>query len=121
LSAGELFISFHAWQGNVISWIIGIKEEKEKKENLDKFMRLLEKWSDFLLDFARDVGLENKQIGPPIIQSIENNINIIYRIKRNFGDLDLDKIYKTQFYTLSWYFQKTDKVDKSFYLTLNKF
>ncbi len=120
LSASELFISFHEWQGNVINWIIGIKEEKEKKANLDKFMRLLERWSDFLLDFARDTGLENKQIGLPIIQSIENNINIIYGIKRNFGDLDLDKIYKTQFYTLSWYFQKTDKVEESFLFNLEQ-
>ena len=120
LSASELFISFHAWQGNAINWIIGIKEEKEKKENLDKFVQLLERWSDFLLDFARDAGLENKQIGLPIIQSIENNINIIYGIKRNFGDLDLDKIYKTQFYTLSWYFQKTDKVEESFLFNLEQ-
>ena len=120
LSASELFINFHAWQGSVINWIIGIKTEKEKKENLDKFVQLLERWSDFLLDFARDTGLENKQIGLPIIQSIENNINIIYGIKRNFDDLDLDKIYKTQFYTLSWYFQKTDKVEESFLFNLEQ-
>jgi len=114
LSVSELFINFHAWQGNIINWIIEIKTEKEKKGNLDKFVQLLKRWSDFLLDFARDTGLENKQIGLPIIQSIENNVNIIYGIKRNFDDLDLDKIYKTQFYALSWYFQKTEKVEKSF-------
>jgi Ca2+/Na+ antiporter len=119
LSASELFINFHAWQGNVINWIIEIKEEKEKKEILDKFMQLLERWSDFLLDFARDIGLENKQIGLPIIQSIENNINIIYGIKSNFS-VDVDKIYKTQFYTLSWYFQKTDKVEESFLFNLEQ-
>jgi len=104
---------FHEWQGKIINWIIEIKTEKEKKENLDKFVQLLERWSDFLLDFARDTGLENNQIGFHIIQSIENNVNIIYRIKRNFDDLDLDKIYKTQFYTLSWYFKKTEKVEGS--------
>ncbi|MDZ7798671.1 MAG: hypothetical protein U5L76_03580 [Patescibacteria group bacterium] len=120
LSASELFISFHAWQGGVINWIIGIKEEKQKKESLDKFVRLLERWSDFLLDLARDVGLENKQVGLPIIQSIENNINIIYGIKSNFSDLDLNKIYKTQFYALNWYFQKTDKVEESFLFNLEQ-
>ncbi|MFW6172820.1 MAG: hypothetical protein ACOC5T_03675 [Elusimicrobiota bacterium] len=120
LSASELFIDFHAWQGNVINWIIGIKEEKEKKEDLNRFIQLLERWSNFLLDFARDTGLENKQIGLPIIQSIENNINIIYGIKSNFANVDLDKIYKTQFYALSWYFQKTDKVEESFLFNLEQ-
>lgn len=120
LSASELFINFHAWQGNVINWILGIKTEKEKKEYLDKFVQLLERWSDFLLDFARGTGLENEQIGLPIIQSIENNVNIIYGIKRNFDDIDLDKIYKTQFYALSWYFQKTEKVEESFLFNLEQ-
>lgn len=120
LSASELFINFHAWQGNVINWLIEIKEEKERKESLSKYVQLLERWSDFLLDFARDTGLENKQIGLPIIQSIENNINIAYGIKHNFSDVDVDKIYKTQFYALSWYFQKTDKVDESFLFNLEQ-
>ena len=120
LSASELFVNFHTWQGNVINWIIEIKEEKERKESLNKYVQLLERWSDFLLDFARDTGLENKQIGLPIIQSIENNINIAYGIKHNFSDVDVDKIYKIQFYTLSWYFQKTDKVEESFLFNLEQ-
>jgi len=114
LSVSDLFINFHTWQVNVINWIFGLKEEKEQKENLDKFIELLERWGDFLLDFARDVGLENKQVGLPIIQSLDNNLRIVYGIKSKFKEIDLDKIYKTQFYTLSWYFQKTDKVDESF-------
>ena len=32
----------------------------------------------------------------------------------------LEKIYKTQFYTLSWYFQKTDKVEESFLFKLEQ-
>jgi len=80
----------------------------------------LEKWSDFFLDFARDVGLENKQVGLPIIQSLDNNLRIVYGIKSKFKEIDLDKIYKTQFYTLSWYFQKTDKVDESFLFNLEQ-
>lgn len=120
LSVSDLFINFHTWQVNVINWIFGLKEEKEQKENLDKFIELLEKWGDFLLDFARDVGLENKQVGLPIIQSLDNNLRIVYGIKSKFKEIDLDKIYKTQFYTLSWYFQKTDKVDASFLFNLEQ-
>lgn len=120
LSISDLFINFHTWQLFIINWIIETKEEKEKKENLDNFIRLLKRWSDFLLDFARDVGLENKQVGLSIIQSVDNNIKIIYRIKNKFGDVDLEKIYKTQFHTLSWYFQKTDKIEESFLFNLEQ-
>ncbi|MCK5510244.1 hypothetical protein KAI65_01710 [Candidatus Parcubacteria bacterium] len=111
LSVSDLFINFHTWQVNVINWIFGLKE---KKENLDKFIELLERWGDFLLDFARDAGLENKQVGLPVIQSIDNNLRVVYGIKSKFKEIDLEKIYKTQFYTLSWYFQKTYKIEKSF-------
>ena len=120
LSISDLFINFHTWQVNIINWLIEIKEKKEKKENLDKFIRLLKRWSDFLLDFARDTGLENKQIGLSIIQSVDNNLRIIYGIRSKFSDTDLEKIYKTQFYTLSWYFQKTDKIKSSFLFNLEQ-
>lgn len=120
LSISDLFINFHAWQVNVVNWIFELKEAKERKENSDKFIKLLEIWSDFLLDFARDVGLENKQVGLPIIQSIDNNLRIVYGIKNKFKETDLEKIYKTQFNALSWYFQKTDKVDKSFLFNLEQ-
>lgn len=120
LSVNDLFINFHTWQVNVVNWIFELKEAKERKENLDKFIELLERWSDFLLDFARDVGLENKQVGLPIIQSIDNNLRIVYGIKNKFQETDLEKIYRTQFNTLSWYFQKTDKVDESFLSNLEQ-
>jgi hypothetical protein len=80
---------------------------------------LLEKWSDFLLDLARDIGLENKHVGLPITQSVDNNLRIIYGIKQKF-DLDLNKLYRTQFNTLSWYFQKTEKVEESFLFNLEQ-
>jgi len=122
LSISDLFITFHTWQVTVINWIIDTKDEKEKKDNLDRFFNLLEKWSHFLLDFARDEGLEDKQIGLPIIQSIDNNIRIIYGIKGNFPKtkIDLGKLYKSQFYTLSWYFHKTEKVDSDFLFNLEQ-
>lgn len=120
LSVNDLFRNFHTWQVNVVSWIFELKEAKEQKENLDKFIELLERWSDFLLDFARDVGLENKQVGSPIIQSIDNNLRIVYGIKNKFKETDLEKIYRTQFNTLSWYFQKTDKADESFLFNLEQ-
>jgi len=120
LSISDLFIDFYTWQVNIINWIIEAKEEKEKKENLDKFIRLLKRWSDFLLDFARDMGLENKQIGLSIIQSVNNNLRIIYGMRNKFSDIDLKEIYKTQFYTLSWYFQKTDKIENSFLFNLEQ-
>lgn len=120
LSVSDLFINFHTWQVNVVNWIFELKEAKEQKENLDRFIELLERWSDFLLDFARDVGLENKQVGLPVIQSVDNNLRIIYGIKSKFKEVDLEKIYKIQFYTLSWYFQKTDKVDESFLFNLEQ-
>jgi Ca2+/Na+ antiporter len=120
LSVSDLFINFHTWQVNVVNWIFELKEVKEQKENLDKFIELLERWGDFLLDFARDIGLENKQVGLSIIQSIDNNLRIVYGIKSKFKEIDLEKIYRTQFNALSWYFQKTDKVDESFLFNLEQ-
>jgi len=114
LLLSELFIIFHKWQTDVVNEIIKLKDKNEKKEHLDKFIQLLERWSDFLLDFARDFGLQNSQVGLPIIQSVDNNLNIIHAIHNKFDNLDMEEIYRTQFYTLSWYFQKTDKLENSF-------
>jgi hypothetical protein len=71
------------------------------------------------LDFQARFGLENKYVGLPIIQSVENNLRIIYGIQGKF-ELRLDKLYQTQFNTLSWYFHKTDKVDQSFIFNLEQ-
>ena len=120
LSVSDLFTNFHTWQVNIINWIFELKEVKEQKENLDKSIKLLERWGDFLFDFAIDVGLENKQVGLPIILSIDNNLKIVYRIKNKFKEMDLEKIYKTQFNALGLYFQKTNKVNKSFLFNLEQ-
>src|SRR5690606_38907779 len=54
-----------------------------------------------------------------IVQSVENNIRIIYGLKMNF-DLDVSKLYQTQFNILSWYFKGTDKVDSSHLFNLGQ-
>jgi len=120
LLLNELFINFHQWQADVINWITKLEDENQKKEHLNKFIQLLEKWSNFLLDLARDIGLEGNQVGLPIIQSIDNNLKIISWIKNKFIDIDLDEIYEDQFYTLSWYFQKTEKVEGDFLYNLEQ-
>ncbi len=119
LSVSELYIDFHEWMVSVINAIFDLEDKKEQEKLKNAYIELLEKWSNFLLDLARDIGLENKNIGLPVVQSVENNIRIIYGIKAKFNP-DLNKIYKTQFNTLSWYFEKTDKVDESFLFNLEQ-
>lgn len=117
LSVSELFINFHDWQINIINTIFEVKDKDKQEELKNDYLELTERWSNFLLDLARDFGLEDKQLGLPIIQSVQNNLGIIYKIKNKF-DFDLTKIYGIQFNVLSWYFQKTKIVDKSFLFNL---
>lgn len=119
LSVSELYINFHAWLVGVINSIFELEDKDKQAELRDAYIDLLEKWSDFLLDLARDLGLENKQLGLPIIQSVENNLRIIYGVQSKF-DLKLDRLYQTQFNILSWYFHKTEKVDESFLFNLEQ-
>ncbi|MBT9150565.1 MAG: hypothetical protein DDT40_00737 [candidate division WS2 bacterium] len=119
LSVSELYINFQAWLAGTINSIFALEDKDKQTELRDAYIDLLERWSDFLLDLARDFGLENKHIGLPIIQSVENNLRIIYGIQGKF-ELKLDKLYRTQFNTLSWYFHKTDKVDESFLFNLEQ-
>jgi hypothetical protein len=119
LSVSELYINFQAWLAGIINSIFELKDKDRQTKLRDAYIDLLERWSDFLLDIARDFGLENKHIGLPIIQSVENNLRIIYGIQGKF-ELKLDKLYRTQFNTLSWYFHKTDKVDESFLFNLEQ-
>ena len=116
LSTSDLFINFNTWQVAVINEIFN--QDKEENEYIEKFLIFIEKWSDFLLDFARSIGLENKKIWLSIIQSVDNNLRIIYGIKSHFPNINLDKIYKTQFNIFSWYFQNTDKVEESLLFNL---
>ncbi len=119
LSVSELYINFQAWLAEIINSIFKLEDKDNQAKLRDSYIDLLERWSDFLLDIARGFGLENKQIGLPIIQSVENNLRIIYGIQGKF-ELKLEKLYRTQFNTLSWYFHKTDKVDDSFLFNLER-
>ncbi|MDD3607859.1 MAG: hypothetical protein PHQ20_03635, partial [Candidatus Moranbacteria bacterium] len=119
LSVSELYIDFHSWLVGVVNSIFEFEDKDKQIEFRDAYVDLLERWSDFLLDLARDLGLENKQIGLPIIQSVENNLRIIYGIQGKF-DLKLDRLYQTQFNILSWYFHKTEKVEESFLFNLEQ-
>ncbi len=119
LSISELSINFHTWLVNVINAIFKIEDKSEQEKLKDSYIKLLERWSDYLLDIARDIGLNDKQLGLPIIQAVQNNLRIIYGIKNNF-DSDLTKIYGTQFNILSWYFHATEKVEDSFLFNLEQ-
>lgn len=119
LSLSELYINFHTWLVAVINMIFELEDKDKQIKLREAYVDLLEVWSHFLLDLARDLGLENKQIGLPIIQSVENNLRIIYGIQGKF-DLKLGKLYQTQFNILSWYFHKTEKVDESFLFNLEQ-
>jgi hypothetical protein len=80
----------------------------------------MKRWSDFLLDFARDMGLDNQRFGLAIIQSIDNNLKIIHGINNIFSYNDFEKIYRTQFNTFSWYFKNTTKVEGSHLFNLGE-
>ncbi len=120
LSVGELFINFQSWQVRIANWIFELEDEKQQKENLNKFTKLLKRWSDFLLDFSRDMGLNNQIFGHAIIQSIDENLRIIHGINNEFTFIDFDKIYKTQFNTFSWYFKNTTEVKDSYLFNLEE-
>jgi hypothetical protein len=119
MPVSETYIDFHSWQVGVINEIFEVKDKEQQEKLSDAYIDLLERWSDFLLDMARDIGLENKEIGLPIIQSVGNNSRIVYGIQGRL-DKDLKKIYKAQFNILSWYFQKTEKVESSFLFNLDQ-
>lgn len=117
LSVSELFINFHEWEVNTINAIFKLDDKEKQKELKDAYVEFMKRWSGFLLDLARDFGLQDKQLGLPIIQSVQNNLRIIYGVNNKF-DSDLTKIYRTQFNILSWYFQKTEIVDESYLFNL---
>jgi hypothetical protein len=119
LSINEVHTGFHEWLVNIINAIFELEDKDKKEELKNAYVKLLERWSDYLLDLARDTGLENKQMGIPIIQSVQNNLRIIYGIKHRFEN-DVKKIYATQFNILSWYFHKTEKVEESFLFNLEQ-
>jgi len=119
LSLTDLFIGFDTWHLTVVQEILKLEKWDQQNIYLDDYLIFIERWSDFLLDFSRGHGLNNQLIGIHIIQSIENNLRAVYFIKHN-SNKDPQEIYRTQFHTLSRYFQNTETVDESFLFNLNK-
>jgi hypothetical protein len=112
LTSSELYLGFNEWLTFICNAVVGLEECEEKKKAFDNFISLLERWSNYLLDFARTTGLENKQMGLQIIQAVNCNLRIIYFLSVKF-DKDLSSLYRTQMHTLSWYFHNVESVDSS--------
>lgn len=119
LSVSELYIDFHDWQVKLVNAIFDLKDKDKQKEFKNQYITFLKRWSDYLLELARDMGLADKQLGLPIIQSVQTNLRIIYGIKKKFNS-DLGRLYATQINIFSWYFSKIEKVDESFLLNLEQ-
>ncbi len=118
LTSSELYIGFNTWMTVVCNTLVGLEDGVDKQKACDDFVSLLNRWSDYLLDFARATGLENKQVGLQIIQAVDCNLHIIYQLNNHF-DTDFKDLYRTQFNILSWYFQNVESVDESFLFNLD--
>ncbi len=114
LSSNRIFISFEERK------IKTANTSFETPELTEKFFKLLKRWSEFLLNFAKRIGLNDNKIGLPIIQSIENNLEILYPFDSHNLHVNLQEIYLLQFYILSWYFEKVDAVENSFLINFEK-
>jgi hypothetical protein len=112
LTSSELYLGFNEWLALICNTVVRLEEGEEKKKAFDNFLSLLERWSDYLLDFARSTGLENKQMGLQIIQAVNCNLRIINFLSVKF-DKELSSLYRTQMHTLSWYFHNVESVDSS--------
>jgi hypothetical protein len=118
LTSSELYISFNSWLTMVCNAVVALEEGEEKQKTYDNFISLLERWSDYLLDFARATGLENKQVGLQIIQAVDCNLKLIYHLNHHF-EKDITDLYRTQMNILSWYFKGVESVDESFLFNLD--
>lgn len=107
LSLSNILIHFREWQINIINSIFEIKDETQRKKKLDNYLILMENWSNFLLDFSRDFGINANSLCLQTIMSVEQNTKIINFIEDKTKQI-LDKLYRTQFNILSWYFHKTN-------------
>jgi hypothetical protein len=112
LSSSEVYLGFNEWLTLVCNAVVGVGDPAEKQKVYDDYLSLMERWSDYLLDFARAAGLENKQIGLQIIQAVDCNLRIIYHLNHHF-DKNISDLYRTQMNILSWYFQNVESVDSS--------
>lgn len=119
LASSEVYIGFNTWLTLVCNELTGLPEGKDKDSAFKNFVSLLEHWSDYILDFARGAGLENKGIGLQLIQAVDCNLRIIYYLNANFKH-NFEGLYVTQMNTLSWYFQNTKTVDSSHLFNLEE-
>lgn len=108
----EIFMQFHGGLGNILLYLDKL-QEKDRQIFSNKFLKFLKRWSDFLLDIAREMGLENKHIGFSIVSSVNNNLNFIYGLETSFEVSSLESVYNTQFHILSWYFKQIESVESS--------
>lgn len=112
LTSSELYLGFNEWLSLACNAVVELEEGEEKQKAFDNFISLLERWSDYLLDFARATGLENKQMGLQLIQAVDCNLRLIYFLNNKF-DKDISDLYRTQMNILSWYFHNVESVDSS--------
>lgn len=110
LSLSNILIHFRDWQTKLIYAIFEIEDEVERKKKIDNYLIFMQNWSDFLLDFSRDFGINANPLCLQIIFSIEQNTNIINFIEDKTKQ-KLDELYRTQFNTLSWYLHNTSTID----------
>ena len=118
-SISQLYINFNLWLKRTIKLTAKLEDKNRQTKDQDAYISLLKRWSNFLLDLVRDIGLGNQQIGFSVIRSLENNLKIIYYIQRRF-DITLNELYQTQFDIFNYYFQGIEKVDNSFLPNLEK-
>jgi hypothetical protein len=111
LSLSDILINFREWQTNLINSIFEIKDKKIRKEKLDKYLSFMAEWSDFLLDYVRDFGIDGNPLCLQIIMTVEQNTKIINNIEDRSKQKQ-DDLYRKQLNILSWYFHKSVKVDK---------
>jgi len=119
LTSSELYLGFNTWLTTVCNAVVGLEEGEEKEKAFSHFILLLERWSDYLLDFARATGLENKQMGLQIIQAVDCNLRLIYFLDNKF-EKDISDLYRTQMNILSWYFHGVESVDNSHLFNLER-
>lgn len=117
LSLSNILIHFRDWQTKLVNAIFEIKDEVERKKKLDNYLVFMQNWSDFLLDFSRDFGINANPLCLQTIFSVEQNTNIINFIEDKTKQ-KLDKLYKTQFNILSWYLHNTTTIDNHYSVEL---
>lgn len=114
MALSNIFINFNSWKRNLLSNIANLEDLNRRKKEISNFIQSLGKWSEFLLDFTRGTGLNNKQTGLSIIQSVEDNLSNIRHIKRLFPEEDMERLYNEQFSILSLYFNNEEVIEESF-------